>query len=77
MPDLLEHLANLPIASFVQRDFQPGIVRFFDYTNLCWRGAEAAIRIALFRDGDSASQTSKMLLVRLSGNLDQVSLRNV
>ena len=77
MPDLLEHLANLPIASFVQSNFEPRIVGFFDYTNLRWGRAHTAVWISLFRDGNSTSKPAKMLLVRLPGDFDQVSLRNV
>ena len=77
MSDLFEHFADLPIASFVQSNFQPGVICLFDHANLCRCRAHAAIWIALFCDGDSASQAAKMLLVRLSGNFNEVGLGNV
>jgi hypothetical protein len=48
MSDLFKHFSDLPIASFVERDLQPGIVGFLDHANFCRSGAHALIRIALF-----------------------------
>jgi len=77
MSDLLEHLADLPIASFMQRDLEPGIVSFLDHTNLRRCCAHALFRITFFRNGDSRTQAAKLLFFWLTGDFHQVGLGNV
>jgi hypothetical protein len=47
MSDLLEHFADLPVAPFVQRDFEPGVLSFLNHAYLCRRCLHAPSWIAL------------------------------
>ncbi len=75
--DLFEHFSDLPIASFVQRDLQPGIVGFFDHANPCRRGAHPLVRIALFGNRYARAQAPELVFRRHSRNLHEISFGNV
>jgi hypothetical protein len=83
-PDLLyvmayffEHLSDLSIAAFMQRDLEPGILGLFDHAYLCRRRFHSALRIALLGNRDSGTQASKLIFRGLSRNFHQVRFGNV
>src|SRR5262245_24835015 len=69
MADVVEHLSDLLIAAFVERDFIPRVrLALFHQPYHSWRGSFAINRHAAFERPD-------LMLARLSLHLDFINLR--
>src|SRR2546423_7974922 len=77
MADLLEHLAQLAILAFGQRDLIPGIRGFLNYADLRRRRAGATVRCSRPADGYSSAEAVNRSFVRLAADLHQVRFRHV
>ena len=75
MSDLFEHFPDLPIASFMQSHFQPGIVTLPDKTNFRGSGPHAAS--TLFCNGNPLAKFLQLRIVGLTGNFHDISLRHI
>jgi hypothetical protein len=75
MPDLFKHLADLAIAAFDDRDFEPGIISLTDLANL--RRCCAHPAPTFFGDRNALSQFIELGVVGLPCNLDHIDLGHI